>query len=362
MKLRAIALACMSLALPGGAHAADDFCSRLIVQALSQICRYLPNGTNVCQPVAVVGNTPECTTPQQPSLVPFGPASVQPATPWSAPYATAPAPAPAPKPATAAAVAPFATTVTAPAAPSRADAMAVKPAAVLPAAAATVAAEKAPVATLAAAAPIPAAPSRTDSVTVKPAAVLPTAAATVVAGKAPVATLAAAAPSRADAVAVKPAALAAETAPPLFSRSITTALPISPLPAATDAAWPEDTAARASEAAGVDALAHFAFDSADLTPAGRAVLDAWLAEASANKSVRVSGHADRLGPAPYNLKLSLRRAQSVKQYLVAKGIAARRVQLEAKGKTEPVKRCKGGATPTTKACLAPNRRVQVEME
>ena len=78
--------------------------------------------------------------------------------------------------------------------------------------------------------------------------------------------------------------------------------------------------------------------------------------------MRVSGHADRLGPEPYNLNLSLRRAEAVKQYLSEKGISPRRIQLQAKGEAEPVKRCKGGATPATKACLAPNRRVEIDPE
>jgi len=77
---------------------------------------------------------------------------------------------------------------------------------------------------------------------------------------------------------------------------------------------------------------------------------------------RITGHADRLGPEPYNLKLSLRRAETVKQYLAGKGVDARVIQLEAKGESDPVKRCKGGATPATKACLAPNRRAEVESE
>jgi OOP family OmpA-OmpF porin len=110
----------------------------------------------------------------------------------------------------------------------------------------------------------------------------------------------------------------------------------------------------------VDALAHFDFDSATLTDAGRAVLDAWLAEAPKGKTIRVSGHADRLGPEPYNLKLSLRRAEAVKQYLIGKGMNPRRIELEALGESDPVKRCKGDPTPATKACLAPNRRVVID--
>ncbi len=110
-----------------------------------------------------------------------------------------------------------------------------------------------------------------------------------------------------------------------------------------------------------DALAYFAFDSAELTAVGRAELDAWLArKPAAKKVILVTGHADRLGPAPYNLKLSRRRAESVKHYLADKGMAAKRIKVVAKGESEPIKRCKGGPTPETKACLAPNRRVEID--
>jgi len=133
-------------------------------------------------------------------------------------------------------------------------------------------------------------------------------------------------------------------------------------PGTVDAAAGKTAAQAASDAAVADALAHFDFDRAELTAAGRAALDTWLAQAPKNQPVRVIGHADRLGPEPYNLKLSLRRAQSVRQYLTGKGVSARVIELEAKGESEPVKRCKGGATPATKKCLAPNRRAVVELE
>ncbi len=74
------------------------------------------------------------------------------------------------------------------------------------------------------------------------------------------------------------------------------------------------------------------------------------------------GHADRIGSDAYNNKLSLRRADSVKAYLVSKGIPANRIYTEGKGKKQPVKDC-----PAMKdrkkliECLQPNRRVEVEV-
>jgi OOP family OmpA-OmpF porin len=110
-----------------------------------------------------------------------------------------------------------------------------------------------------------------------------------------------------------------------------------------------------------DGLAHFDFNRAELSERGRAELDAWLKQPlPKGKSLRVTGHADRLGPAAYNLKLSGRRAETVKKYLVDKGVDASAVQVVAKGESEPIKQCKGGATKATIACLAPNRRVEID--
>ena len=73
------------------------------------------------------------------------------------------------------------------------------------------------------------------------------------------------------------------------------------------------------------------------------------------------GHADRIGGDAYNMKLSVRRADSVKAYLVSKGIAASRVYTEGKGERQPVKECKGDKkTKELIACLEPNRRVELE--
>jgi OOP family OmpA-OmpF porin len=73
------------------------------------------------------------------------------------------------------------------------------------------------------------------------------------------------------------------------------------------------------------------------------------------------GHADRIGSDAYNMKLSVRRADSVKAYLVSKGIAASRIYTEGKGERQPVKDCKGDKkTKALIACLEPNRRVESE--
>lgn len=135
--------------------------------------------------------------------------------------------------------------------------------------------------------------------------------------------------------------------------------PVQPAAAETTPAMLQSAPAAADI---IEAVAHFAFDSAELTAAGRAELDAWLARTPRGTQVVVTGHADRLGPAPYNLKLSQRRAETVRRYLIERGWDARDIQIVAKGEAAPVKRCKGAASPATIACLAPNRRVEIDPE
>jgi outer membrane protein OmpA-like peptidoglycan-associated protein len=343
MKLRALflALASASTALPSSAHAADDFCSRLIVLAINQICQRLPNGYSLCQPVALVGPSPECAIPNRQALVPvpLGPPTLQALAPWAAPWtalaATSAAVAPLPAQAWTTPEAPAATT------PTAADLPRIMAATPKPTSEST-------------AAPL-AAPASTKATLVAQKDFPP-----IAAPKAPVAPSAPSAPIPPVVVAATPVAAPAAGKVPAASPAI--AAPAATAPSAATRIAASGPTTQEEAAASVDALAHFDFDSAKLTNAGRAVLDAWLAEAPKDKTVRVIGHADRLGPEPYNLKLSLRRAEAVKHYLVGKGIDPRRIQLEAKGESEPVKRCKGGDTPATKACLAPNRRVKIDPE
>ena len=82
----------------------------------------------------------------------------------------------------------------------------------------------------------------------------------------------------------------------------------------------------------------FAFNRADLSPAARKALDAQAAWLSANPDIRMSvtGHTDLVGGEAFNQKLGLRRAQAAARYLVARGIAADRVEaVESRGESEP---------------------------
>jgi OOP family OmpA-OmpF porin len=115
----------------------------------------------------------------------------------------------------------------------------------------------------------------------------------------------------------------------------------------------------------------FEFNKAALTAEARAKLDneivARAKEFASIALVHVDGHADRLGSAQYNQRLSEKRAEAVRAYLVSKGFDASRMETLGSGKTNQVKHCpdKAGGKADRKAlieCLAPNRRVVVELK
>jgi len=108
----------------------------------------------------------------------------------------------------------------------------------------------------------------------------------------------------------------------------------------------------------------FNFDKSDLTPADRAKLDDLASKVSAlNLEVVIAiGHTDPLGSSAYNQKLSVRRADSVKSFLVSKGVDANRIYTEGKGESQQVKACaKNLSRAAMIKCLAPNRRVEIEV-
>ena len=113
----------------------------------------------------------------------------------------------------------------------------------------------------------------------------------------------------------------------------------------------------------VASTVNFDFDRYVIRPDARSKLDDLVGKLR-NVSLEVIiavGHADRIGGDAYNMKLSVRRADSVKAYLVSKGIAASRIYTEGKGERQPVKECKGDKkTKELIACLEPNRRVESE--
>ncbi len=103
--------------------------------------------------------------------------------------------------------------------------------------------------------------------------------------------------------------------------------------------------------------AFFDYDKAVLKPEGKAKLDDLADKVKAiNLEVVIAvGHTDSRGSDAYNQKLSVRRAEAVKAYLVSKGIENNRVYTEGKGEGQPV------ADNSTNEGRAKNRRVEVEV-
>jgi len=103
--------------------------------------------------------------------------------------------------------------------------------------------------------------------------------------------------------------------------------------------------------------AFFDFDKAVLKPEAKAKLDDLTGKLSGiNLEVIIAvGHTDGIGSDAYNNKLSVRRAEAVKAYLVSKGIEPNRVYTEGKGKKQPV------ADNKTAEGRAKNRRVEIEV-
>lgn len=103
----------------------------------------------------------------------------------------------------------------------------------------------------------------------------------------------------------------------------------------------------------------------DLTPEGRAKLDdlaARIKAAGAIEAIRVVGHADKTGKPASNMKLSQTRAASVASYLKKQGVKAGKIITAGKGDTQPLVQCDAKlAKEELKACLQPNRRVEVEV-
>ena len=159
---------------------------------------------------------------------------------------------------------------------------------------------------------------------------------------------------RAEPVAAAPAPQPVVVAPP--PRAVTPPPPPPPAPAPA----PRKVTFSA------DSL--FDFDKATVRPAGKQQLDKLAADLrGANFDViRVTGHTDRIGSHAYNMKLSTRRAEAVKAYLVqSAGIPAGKITARGTDGSDPVTKpgdCKGKkATKALIACLQPDRRVEVEV-
>ena len=113
------------------------------------------------------------------------------------------------------------------------------------------------------------------------------------------------------------------------------------------------------------ATEEFPYKRSSLTPAIRAKLDSdvvpKLKDFAEVRYLNISGHTDNIGSATYNQQLSERRAKNVRAYLVSKGADPKTIEVYGYGKTMPKKRCIGLEGDALRQCLAPNRRVQIEV-
>jgi OOP family OmpA-OmpF porin len=83
---------------------------------------------------------------------------------------------------------------------------------------------------------------------------------------------------------------------------------------------------------------NFAFDSAKIDEGSKIKLSRGIESLKKNQYIKVliEGHTDSTGDADYNMGLSIRRAQAVKDYLVSQGIAAHRLSIKGLGETDPI--------------------------
>lgn len=138
--------------------------------------------------------------------------------------------------------------------------------------------------------------------------------------------------------------------------------PVAQAPAPAPVAAPMPAPAPAPAPAPVMAMTMqaetlFDFDKAVLKPGGKQALDALVSDmARVNmETVIAVGHTDATGPDGYNQALSIRRVESVKAYLVSKGVPSDQIKTEGRGEGQPV------ASNSTREGRAKNRRVEIEV-
>ena len=122
----------------------------------------------------------------------------------------------------------------------------------------------------------------------------------------------------------------------------------------------------------LQAEALFAYNKSELSTNGKQRISdeiiSKMKEDPQDEVVVVTGYTDRIGSQQYNMKLSQRRADSVKAYMVEQGIDGSRIETAARGEADPIVSCdkvKGKATRNNKAliaCLQPNRRIVIDLK
>lgn len=144
------------------------------------------------------------------------------------------------------------------------------------------------------------------------------------------------------------------------------AAPVAPPPPPPPAPAPEPAPAPAPEPAPkqskvmvFDEVALFDVNKAVLKPEGKERIKAYReqakAELSSTDKIKITGYTDSTGPSDFNKKLSLRRAEAVRAYLVSIGVDPSKLEIVGEGEDKPV------ADNGTKEGRAKNRRVEIEV-
>ena len=154
-----------------------------------------------------------------------------------------------------------------------------------------------------------------------------------------------------------PAMAIAECDPDLVPKPAAKPTPPPPPPPVKPAVKPKPKPKPVAEKVTLAADVLFDFDKSILKTEGKNKLDDLATKVKAiNLEVVIAiGHTDSIGSDAYNQKLSVRRAESVKAYLVSTGVEPNRIYTEGKGEKQPV------ASNKTKDGRQKNRRVEIEV-
>lgn len=153
---------------------------------------------------------------------------------------------------------------------------------------------------------------------------------------------------------VKPVAAAAPAPAPVESP------PAAPAPApAAPAPVPQPVTRNVVFTVSMDTF--FDFDKSALRPEGMAALDDLAKRLSVTNYdvLTIVGHADRIGAADYNQKLSERRALAMRDYLVAQGVSAQKISASGVGSTQPTAACPDLRGTALIDCLQPDRNAEL---
>jgi OOP family OmpA-OmpF porin len=108
-----------------------------------------------------------------------------------------------------------------------------------------------------------------------------------------------------------------------------------------------------------EAAALFDFDKADLKPEGKEQIKKYRedvrGELSKADKIKITGHTDNVGTADYNMKLSLKRAETVRDFLIGLGVDPKLLEVSGEGMANPI------ADNSTSEGRAKNRRVEVDV-